>query len=226
EVTGLVRAVERARAVEALLNAARASGRPRVVVYTSGVWVLGHTGDRPADETAPTDRPASLVAWRPGHERLVLEAATDALATAVIRPGLVYGGTRGLVSELFASAVRTGAARYVGDGRNRWSLVHRADLAQLYRLVLERGGRGVFHGVDGVPVRVADAARAASEAAGRGGATQSQAVEEARRELGPLVEGLLLDQVVVARRSAELGWQPTRRSFLESAAAAYAEWRQ
>lgn len=211
-------------AIDALLTGARATGRPMSVVYTSGVWVLGDTGDRAADESAATATPALVVVWRPAHERLVLDAATDALATAVIRPGLVYGGKGGLVSSFFASAASEGAARYVGDGRNRWALVHRKDLALLYRLVVEKRARGIFHGVDGVPVRVADAARAASEAAGKGGATRSIPVAEARKQMGPVVDALTLDQVVVTTRAGEVGWTPSRTSFLEAAVDAYHEW--
>ncbi len=165
------------------------------------------------------------MAWRPAHERLVLGSTTETLATAVIRPGMVYGGKGGLVSSLFASAVNEGVVAYVGDGRNRWSLVHRDDLAVLYRLVLERRAREVFHGVDGVPARTAELARAAAEAAGKGGATRSVPLEEARKQMGPVADALVLDQVVVTRRAGELGWKPARRSFLESARAAYLEWR-
>lgn len=213
-------------AVDTLLDAARRT--KALVLYTSGCWVLGNTGDGPADESASTERAAELVAWRPAHERAVLEAgdAAGGPATAVIRPGMVYGGRGGLASHLFESAVETGAAEYVGDGANRWSMVHREDLADLYRLVVERTARGIFHGVDGHAARVAEAARAASEAAGKGGATRSVPLEEARRKLGPVADALCLDQVLAAPRSAELGWRPARASFVETAPASFAEWRR
>lgn len=220
------KAVEADRiAIETLLAAAKAGGGPRGVVYTSGVWVLGNTGDRPADEGASTAGAAPIVAWRPTHERLVLDAGRGNLAAVVIRPGMVYGGKGGLVTQFFSSATKEGAAAYVGPGANRWSLVHRDDLAQLYRLVAEKRARGVFHGVDGAPVTVADAARAASHAAGKGGATRSIPVEEARKQMGPMADALCLDQVVATRRSAELGWKPKHGSFLDGVRTAFDEWR-
>jgi nucleoside-diphosphate-sugar epimerase len=212
-------------AAETLLAAARAGAGPRSVVYTSGVWVLGNTGERPVDEDASTARAAPIVVWRPRHERLVLDAGSDELATAVIRPGMVYGGKGGLVSRLFASAVEGGAAVFVGSGANRWSLVHRDDLAHLYRLVVEKRARGVFHGVDGAPVAVADVARAASQAVGKGGATRGIPLEEARRQMGPLADALCLDQLVATRRSAAIGWKPEHASFPDSVRAACEEWR-
>ena len=212
-------------AVETLLAAASAGAGPRSVVYTSGVWVLGNTGERLADEDASTAGAAPIVAWRPTHERLVLEAAGGQLATAVVRPGMVYGGKGGQVVAFFSSATKEGAATYVGSGTNRWSLVHRDDLAQLYRLVVEKRARGIFHGVDGAPVTVADAARAASQVAGKGGATRSTPLEEARKQMGPMANALCLDQIVGARRSAEFGWKPKYVSFPDSARAAFEEWR-
>lgn len=212
-------------AIGTLLAAAKTESGPRSVVYTSGVWVLGNTGERPADEDVSTARAAPVVVWRPRHERLVLDAGSDQLATAVIRPGMVYGGKGGQVVSFFALAAEEGAAAYVGSGANRWSLVHRDDLAHLYRLVVEKRARGIFHGVDGAPVAVADVARAASQAAGKGGATRSIRLEEARRQMGPMADALCLDQLVSTRRSAELGWKPKRASFPDSARAAFDEWR-
>lgn len=214
------------RAIETLLAAASASQAPRVVVYTSGVLVLGNTGDTPADESASTAGAIPMVAWRPAHEQLALDAATDALATAVIRPGFVYGGKKGLIAGYFESATKEGAAVYVGDGRNRMALVHRDDLAELYRLVVEHRAREVFHGVDGAVPRIAELARAASQAAGKAGATRSLPVEEATNVMGPYASALCTDQVVITQRSPDLGWHPRHRPFLESPDDAFAEWRR
>lgn len=212
-------------AVETLLAAAHAGGKARSLVYTSGIWVLGATGQAPAFEGAPTDHPAALVTWRPPHEHLVLEAGIHHLACAVIRPGVVYGGRGGLIGSYFESAEKEGAAAYVGDGSNRIPMIHVEDLARFYRRVVEHHGRGVFHAVDGNAVTLADVARAASEAAGRQGATRAIPLEEARRTLGPFADCLALDQLVESRRTTELGWRPEHPNFLGEAAKAYLEWK-
>ncbi len=219
-------------AVETLVAAGRATveradaqgeSGSALVLYTSGCWVLGDTGRELADEAAPTD-PAEVVAWRPAHEDRVLEAAGEGLVTAVVRPGMVYGGHGSLSGRLFRSAVEAGAAEYVGDGQNHWSMIHREDLARLYAVIAERGGGGVFHGVDGSPVHVVEAARAASEAAGADGRTRALPLETAREKLGLVADALILDQRLAARRSAELGWTPERPSFPAAAEEAYREW--
>ena len=210
-------------AIEALLAAAREGSGPRAVVYTSGIWVLGHTGDSPAYEDATTDHPAPLVAWRVGHEQLVLDAADDRVATAVVRPGMVYGGSGGFSAPYFTSAESGGASQHVGDGTNRVPFIHVDDLARFYRLVAEHRGRGVFHAVDGRDVPLTEVARAASLAAGAGGATRSLPLDEARVKMGPSADALVLDQVVRSRRAAELGWQPTRQGFVADAPETYRE---
>lgn len=218
---GLGPAADR-EAIDAMLAAARAAGRQVSVVYTSGVWVLGES-PMPSSEASPP-RPARAVAWRPEHERAVLDVATDGIATAVVRPGIVFGERRGLVTPWFESAVRDGAAAFVGTGAQRWALVHREDLAELYRLVVERRSRGVFHGVDGASPRVDEAARAASAAAGKG-AVRAVPVGEARKNMGPVADALAMDQVVVSTRAAEVGWAPRHPPFVMDAANAFREWR-
>lgn len=209
-------------AIDAMLEGARKAGRPFTIVYTSGVWVLGST-PTPASEGAPPDRPPQAVAWRPAHERRVLDAASDRIATAVIRPGIVFGEKRGLVAPWFASAVQEGRAAFVGTGDQRWALVHRGDLAELYRLVVERRARGIFHGVDGASPTVAEAASAASHAAGKG-AVRAVPLEEARKTMGAMADALALDQVVVSARAVEVGWAPRHPPFVKDAPNAFREW--
>lgn len=212
-------------AVDTLLDAARLGDRPRLVVYTSGCWVLGET-DRLADESVPVDDPADVVSWRPRHERIALDAGGDAFATAVVRPGLVYGGAGSLTGRLFARAEEDGAAAHPCDGDQHWSFVHREDLGRLYRRVVEEQASGVFHGVDGRPVTARRAAAAASDAAGAGGATRAVPLPEARQELGGVADALCLDQRLAAPRSRALGWEPDRPSFPQAAEEAYGEWKR
>ncbi len=217
-----------AAAVDTLIEAARSHMiRDAHLIYTSGCWVLGETGGTLADEDYPADHPAEIVAWRPAHEERVLGIPGEGsdLTATVIRPGMVYGGVAGLVTPMFASAAEEGAARFVGDGENHWSMVHRNDLATLYLRVVEERASGIFHGVDDSPMRVIDVVRAASEAAGAGGETRSVPVEEARSSLGPVADALLLDQTLVTHRAEEVGWKPAHPSFVEGAGAAWREYR-
>ena len=108
------------QAIETMLQALRdgfiVDRKPRTFIYTSGVWVLGRTL-KAAEEDAPLD-PAPHVAWRPAHEDIILSAFGDGLRTVVVRPGIVYGGGRGIVSDLIKDA----RAAWCGQSGNRWPL--------------------------------------------------------------------------------------------------------
>ena len=144
--------------IETFLEAAnrrKARGLATAVIYTSGIWVLGSTQGQ-ATEDAPL-RPTPLVAWRPDHEQLVLDAGADSgIRTAVIRPAIVYGGARGIVADLLKDA-QNGLVRVVGDGQNRWPCVYDRDLADLYaRVATNPEARGIFHANDEADERVID----------------------------------------------------------------------
>ena len=146
------------------------------LIYTSVLFVLGNVEG--ADESAIGTGP------RAEHERIVLDAGG-----AVIRPGMIWGGD----AWLFAHPM------YIDDGENRWPLVHRDDVGELYRLVVESGARGVFHAVTEVM-------RARDVFPGKG-----VPLDEARAQVGGFADALALDQDVRALRSASIGWTPAQR---------------
>lgn len=225
EMSGRVVDLDRG-ALDALLAAARDAKSARIVIYTSGIWVLGNTGDKAVDERAPVDHPSPIVAWRPAHERAVLEATRPPVTTAVIRPGLVFGSKGGLTAPFFESAIRDGEATFVGGGKNRWPTVQIDDLADLYVRVLELAEKlrtapatdRLFHGVDGTADRVEEIARAASLAAGKEGRTRATVLS------GLFGDALQLDQVIAATNAERLGWRPRWRGFVRNAGEAFAEW--
>jgi nucleoside-diphosphate-sugar epimerase len=201
-------------AVRAMLDALRGSNKP--FLYTSGIWVLGDTGRKIADETWPAN-PAALVAWRPEVEQLVLAAARTGVRSIVIRPGIVYGRGGGIAADFVKFARETGAARYVGTGENHWPLVHVEDLANLYVRAFQHAASGaLFHATDGSAFRVREIAEAASLGAGAGGGTQSWPLEEARKTLGAYADALVLDQLVSSDKArTTLDWQPRMASVVE-----------
>ncbi len=212
--------------VDSFLAVAREAGLPRLVLYTSGVWLYGTTGDVMVDEASPVD-PPEAVRPRVGHERRVLEAASGRLRTLVVRPGCVYGGAGGLTAPWFAAATREGSPRIVGDGCFRWSWVHLADLARGYRLAVESPCSGeVFNLTDRSRPPVLECARAVSFACGGDGAVRTVSVEQARGEMGAVAECFALDQHVDSSRAVRrLGWQPRHGGFSDGVARYAAAWR-
>ena len=215
------------QAVETLLGAAirrTARGLPVSVVYTSGLWVLGPTSGAAAEEARV--RPIPLVAWRPGHEKLILKAGRGrTLTTAVVRPGIVYGGARGIIGDLLKDAAN-GLIRVVGDGRNHWPCVYYRDLGDLYaRIATRPDASGVFHANDEADERVTEIVDAIARHAKMRPDIRHVPIEEARAKMGPYADALALNQIVRGPRARALGWTPTLRSVAGNVARLHEEFR-
>lgn len=210
-------------ALETLVAAAAA--RPgAALVYTSGVWVLGHQ-HTPADESAALN-PVAQVAWRPDHERLVAGAARKGVRAVIVRPGIVYGGSRGIVGDLFRDAAN-GLMRIIGQGDNHWPLVYDRDLGDLYhRLAVSPQAAGVYHATDDGDERVSDIVEAIGTVVNVKPEIRRMPIAEARAKMGPYADALVLDQIVRSPRARELGWAPTLQSVADNASRLYEEWRR
>ena len=197
-----------------LAETSRADGKPRVFIYTSGVWVLGRSV-KSAEEDAPLDPPPH-VAWRPAHEELVLSASSGTLRTVVVRPGIVYGGGRGIVADLIKDALN-GLIRVVGPGKNRWPSIYDHDLADLYVRILESpSAAGVIHATDEADERVIDIAEAIAEHVPQKPDIRIVPLTEARKKFGTYADALALDQKVRSPKARALGWTPTQAGVIHS----------
>jgi nucleoside-diphosphate-sugar epimerase len=211
-----------AAAIDVINELPRREGR--VVIYTSGIWVLGPAPD-PVDETAPVN-PIELVSWRPSHELRALALTAIGARAVVVRPGIVYGGSRGIVGDLLQDAFNS-LVRIVGRGDNRWPLIYDRDLGELYaRLVSTADAAGVYHATDGGAETVNDIVEALAEHAPTQPSVRHVPLAEARKKMGPYADALALDQVVRSPRARALGWAPTLHSVAGNAARLFEEWRR
>jgi nucleoside-diphosphate-sugar epimerase len=200
------------KALDILLGSATASAQtsPVSFVYTSGIWVLGSNA-QPMDETAQSN-PGQLLGWRTSHEQVVLQTSTRNLRTAVIRPGVVYGGNRGIVSDLLKNALN-GLIRVIGTGENHWPLVYDRDLADLYvRVAAMPQASGIYHANDEGDETVNAIVEGIASHLSMRPDVRHVPLEEARKKLGAYADALALDQRVRGPRARALGWSPTLRS--------------
>ena len=211
-------------AIDTLLEAGRRGAKPKTFIFTSGVWVYGDTGDRMVDETTPPN-PPKLVAWRPAHEQIVLQAG--GVRGLVIRPGDVYGGPGGLTGQWFAGPTTGSPPLVVGDGRNRVPMVHVDDLADAYVRVATSGlAAEIFNVNDQSRFTVLEMATAAARAAGYQGEVRPTPLVEARKTLGDFADALALSQHIDARKVVRLlGWHPSHEGFLDEADVHYRAWK-
>jgi nucleoside-diphosphate-sugar epimerase len=210
------------RAIEIIRDAAGRSGRS-TFIYTSGLWVLGSTTG-PVDEGARTNPPA-LVAYRADHERLVREAHDSRLRTIVVRPGIVYGGSRGIVAEMLRDA-GNGIMRVIGAGENHWPLVYDRDVAELYARLLTHGtASGIYHATDEADESVNDLVGAMATQMAFRPAVRHMPLAEARARLGAFADLLALDQIVRCPRAKEIGWKSSLKSVSRNVPRLMEEWR-
>lgn len=200
------------------------AGSSAAFVYTSGIWVLGETPG-PAAEDAPLN-PTARVAWRPEHEALVVERSRGgAIRTAIVRPGIVYGGARGIIGDLLKDA-KNGLVRVVGDGRNHWPCVYDRDLADLYvRVAASPNASGVYHVNDEADETVDDIVEAIARHVRMRPDIRHVPLEEARAKMGTYADALALDQIVRSPRARALGWAPTLHSVSGNVARLLEEFR-
>jgi nucleoside-diphosphate-sugar epimerase len=199
------------------------AGHDAALIYTSGSWVIGNTSE-PVNEDAPL-APPDLMAWRPAHEHHVLAAARTKLRTMVVRPGILYGGARGLIADMLKEATN-GLVRVVGKGKNHWPCIYDRDLADLYlRLLASPDATGLFHANDEADERVEDIVEAIVGHVRNRPDVRHMPLPEARAKLGPLAEALALDQRIRSDRAKALGWVPSLHSVAGNVARLLEEYR-
>ena len=197
--------------VDGAIKAFDGTGKPYLSI--SGSWVYGE--NNAISEDSPVNAPA-MVAWKQPIESRVLGAS--GLRGVVIVSSVAYGDGGGAIPGLVLGSPRDAVGNLImaGDGQQHWSTVHVADLADFFvRALEEETARGYYVVGDGVNSTVAEITAAAAEAVGAPGAVSGSA-EELRSRVGDyFAEVLLLDQATTASRARELGWAPSRPSFVD-----------
>jgi nucleoside-diphosphate-sugar epimerase len=209
-------------AVEALIEALAGSGKP--LLHTSGSSIVGDASGGQGgaavhhEDTLPEPTPDK--AARVAIDRLVLDASTRGVRSVVLCNTLIYGhGTvAGSASvqlpRLMRQAQKSGIVRHVGRGENIWSNVHIDDVAELYRLALEKAPAGTFYFVESGEASYREMTTAMASAMGLG-APQDWPLEAAIDEWGYEMASYGLgsnSRVRGERARAQLGWMPKRTS--------------
>ena len=202
-------------------------------VYASGTMIHGSPSKRvsdlsPVGNRLASDKPATMVSWRPAHEQAIL-ACRDAINPVILRPGALYGRSAwnfgpwwGPVAALKASS---GDALSIGaEVSARVGLVHVEDVAAAFHAAIDRidGRLGDWPVFDVVAetVSLADIVHGTLEALGL-----KASVDFAGTGGDVFLEGLgLRTNGDAARARTVLGWQPKRRDFLLNLGMYYLAW--
>ena len=192
------------RAIDVIGSALQGSDRPLIV--TSGLAGL-------AEGRAATEADVPSTSFPRKSEAAAKVLADRGVHVASVRlPPTVHGvgETHGFVPILIGLARKTGVSAFVGEGKNRWSAVHRSDAARLYQLALEQGvTESVYHAA-------AEEGIAFKEIAAAIGHHLGLPVESRPREhFGWFANFAALDMAASSERTRQLlRWNPTGPALL------------
>lgn len=221
---------DHAGAVSAILDALSGSNKP--FLHTSGSSIVGLPSNGQASDETFTEsdivpgsswQPAADKAARVAIDRAVMAAARDGVRSVVVCDTMVYGTGRGLkadsvqVPRLVEIARRTGVARHIGPGQNRWSNVHLDDAIDLYLRALTDAPPGAFYFAESGEASFGEIAQAIADTLPAAGPEPID-IDAAIAEWGyePAVYALGSNSRVRGRAArTELGWAPRHTSILE-----------
>jgi nucleoside-diphosphate-sugar epimerase len=195
-----------------LRRALKGSGKP--LIMTSTASVLGDTGPVPVGEDALLHTPSNY-AYLARLEEDVRSA--DDVCGIVIRPGIEHGPLPGAspVIYWYSLAEQLGKGTYIEPGTNCWSAVHRADLAELYCLVLQQARPGMLVHAASETFSMRELAEAIQCSMGLTGSPVGIPYEEALK-LTRAAPSLCRSRAISgAMAQRELGWRPVGTSLLD-----------
>jgi nucleoside-diphosphate-sugar epimerase len=193
------------RAIDALGSELVGSDRPFVITSVTALGLPAPGQLATEDHFDPNDRNPR----RPTEDAGTV-VARRGVNVSIVRLSQVHNTQRlGFVSHLIQVAREKGVSAYIGEGVNRWPAVHVLDVAQLYRLTLEKHEAGSRYNAvaeEGIPMRQI------AEVIGKGLRIPviSFSPEEAQAHFGQFTMFAGMDMPASSVQTQHrLGWHPT-----------------
>jgi nucleoside-diphosphate-sugar epimerase len=183
-----------------------------LLVVTSGT---GLASGGPGHVRVESDAPVNTMPRQP--ENAARAVADRGVRVAIVRLPQVHDTRKqGLVPFLTEIARQKGVSAYVDDGANRWAAAPLADVAHLYRLVVEKTGPGVtvYHAVQEEGVSL----REIAETLGKGLKIPVVSLdkEKAAEHFGWLAHFATLDMPASSEWTRKtMDWEPTGTGLIE-----------
>jgi nucleoside-diphosphate-sugar epimerase len=184
----------------------------KLLVVTSGT---GLASGGPGHVRLESDPPLNTMPRQP--EDAARAAAERGVRVGIVRLPQVHDTRKqGLVPFLTETARQKGISAYVGEGENRWAAAPLADVARLYRLVIEQTGPGVtvYNAVQEEGVTL----REIAETIGKGLKIPVVSLdkEKAAEHFGWLAHFASLDMPASSEWTRKrLDWEPTGPGLIE-----------
>lgn len=205
------------------IDAAKNSAKIKKLIYTSGTWVYGSSEEILTAESEIN--PIKAVSWRPAIEKLVID--NPYLNGIVIRPGCVYGGHGNMTNDLFDSVINKNSANLIGNGSNRWPMVHVDDLAYAYLLAAEKDvSNTVFNIVEETSASINEIIAGIKRFNNDRVELNFIPLEKAVHQMGNFAEAFAINQKFdTSFAKNTIGWLPKHKGFLKELEIYYSSWK-
>ena len=186
----------------------------KLLVVTSGT---GLASGGPGHLRLESDAPLSTEAVPRQGENVARAVAERGVRVAIVRLPQVHDTHKqGLVPFLTEMARQKGVSAYIGDGANRWAAAPLHEVVHLYRLAVEKTGKGytVYHAVQEEGVSL----REIAETIGKGLKIPAVSLtpEQADEHFGWLAYFAGVDMPASSEWTRKaLGWEPTGPGLIE-----------
>lgn len=205
------------------IDAAKNSAKIKKLIYTSGTWVYGSSEDILTENSEIN--PIKAVNWRPAIDKLVID--NPYLNGIVIRPGCVYGGYGNMTNDLFDSVINKNSANLIGNGSNRWPMVHVDDLAYAYLLAAEKDvSNTVFNIVEEISASINEIIAGIKRFNNDRVELNFIPLEKAVHQMGNFAEAFAINQKFdTSFAKNTIGWLPKHKGFLNELEIYYSSWK-
>jgi len=185
-------------------------GTSKPIVVTAGILGLPHVNGFITEES-------KLQIPLRASEPTALALAEKGVHASVVRlaPSTHDKGDKGFMPFIIQQARTHGVSGYPGEGKNRWTGVHRKDAAKLFRLALEKGEKGaLYNAIGDNGIELKKIAELISEKLDL--PTKSLSEEETKEHFQWMSHFITFDSPATNLKTQEtLGWKPTEIGLLE-----------
>jgi nucleoside-diphosphate-sugar epimerase len=209
--------------VKELINTVKKTGEIKKLIYTSGTWIYGSNNNVIINETS-TPNPIKIVKWRPEIDDIVI--SNPFINGVVIRPGCVYGKQGDMTNDWFDSMKNMNELNIVGDGTNRWPMVHIDDLADAYLQSAEKNiGGEIFNIVEEESSSINQIISEIKTLTNFNGNVNYIPISKATGIMGDFAEALAIDQKFdISKPKKILNWEPKHSGFHNEINLYYSNW--
>ncbi len=190
----------------ALVEKLSQSNKKKTLIYTGGTWLFADSAGKPITEQTPYE-PLAEFSWMVEGANFIQQAKY--VRGITIHPAVVVDDPDGIPQKLFDEYKRSGEIAIPISKNLVWPVVDVNDLAEAYKLLLEKGTAGESYHAAGI--EAANVYRLAELLIEREGLDINPVIKSIQQWVeinGDTGSGYTLSQKLDSAKLRHIGWQP------------------